>query len=244
MQTAQQPIFLNRCLPCLPTPLFPHLVLSPCGHQLVPKAGPGQRREQRWGLSRGGTLLSWKPGLCSWLFALPPPLRILNSTTSGSLQPRLPLPFKSPTTSSLFTSARPSRAPLLLLSSTTPARKCALEISWIAPSLLDLSFQQAPEWFRSPTRTRAVNRRLLSLVLSVLVSRGEREHHLHRPACVLGCACVRAVGCAWTLFPPAPASSSGITRGVCVCNPFRWIHHQAQTSQSRWEQLQTSLFCL
>ena len=109
--------------PCLPTPLFPRLLPSPCCHQLVPKAGPGQRREQSWGLGRGGSLLSWKPGLWSWLFALLPPLRILSSTISGALQPRLPLTFKSPISSSLSTSARSSRAPLLLASSITRARK-------------------------------------------------------------------------------------------------------------------------
>ena len=79
--------------------------------------------------------------------------RILNSTISWSLQPRLPLTFTSSTSPSLFISTRSSITSLLVGSSTTCVKKLS---SMLCRNLLDCvclavwSFQQISGWLKSP----------------------------------------------------------------------------------------------
>lgn len=95
-------------------------------------------------------------------------LESLNSTISRSLQPRLPLTFASPTSSSLLASTRSSRAPLLFGPSITWVRKLSTTCS---RNLLDclrpavLSLQLISGRLKSPVRTRACEREAAPICL-------------------------------------------------------------------------------
>lgn len=79
-----------------------------------------------------------KSQVVSLLLPLLPALRILSSTISRSLQPRLPGNFMSPVSPSLLGDTRSSRAPLLAASPVTwpGGCQCTPATSWIAYSLL------------------------------------------------------------------------------------------------------------
>lgn len=81
-----------------------------------------------------------KSRVVSLVFALLPPVRILNSTMSWSLAPRLPLTFP-PTTSSFFF-MRSSRVSLLIGSSVTQVRKLSMlsrnSLDCLCPAALSL----------------------------------------------------------------------------------------------------------
>ena len=68
-------------------------------------------------------LFSWNPGLLVLLFALLPPLTVLNSTISCSLQPKLTPPYKWGRTGWGCGSTRSSRAPFLVSLSIAYVRK-------------------------------------------------------------------------------------------------------------------------
>ena len=92
------------------------------------------------------------------LYALLPPLSILNSMISWSLQARWPLTFTSSRSHSLFVSVRSSRAPLRVVSLVAFVWK----LSWmLCRNSLDcwycavLVLQQISGWLKSTVRTRA-----------------------------------------------------------------------------------------